>query len=156
MEWWQYLIYALATAFFGGVVTYLFTRLVAGRERKSREEDQLRSAVRSMLAEVEVNLKLAKQPFQNILVPFVTDIWGVHKGEILALPRDLQDTLYQVYVAIEAANALVQMEHHQQSYGLGYSHTPYKEKCGEIAEKAEEARELLVNWLRKEGVEVVG
>ena len=154
VEWWHNLIFYLVSILFGTLLGYFLTRLGAKRERKERANEQLLDAGRSILVEVETNLKLAKEPFQNRLVPFVTSMWEVHKGEILALPRNLQDALYQVYVEIQMANALVQSDV-RLDYGLGYYNEPYKEKSGKVAEKAEMAIKLLRDWLKQEGVEEV-
>jgi len=158
-EWWQYLVYALATiivgAFLGGFFTYLFTRLGASQERESRERDQLRSAVRSILTEVETNLKLARQSLEYRTVPFANDIWTVHKGEILSLPRELQNTLHELYVAVQIANTLVEVGIHQGKIGGMVPNQPYEHKRSEIKVKAEKARASLVNWLKQEGIEVI-
>ena len=92
-----------------------------------------------ILVELETNLKLAKQPFQTRLVPFVISMWEIHKGEILRLPKELKDVLYQVYVEIEMANNLVEADIHQLEYGRGYYNAPYKDKKNSIVEKAEQA-----------------
>lgn len=155
VEWWHNLIFYLASVLFGGLLGYFLTRLGAKQERKSRTEEQLRNAGLSILAELETNLKLAKEPFQNRLVPFVTSMWEAHKGEILRLPKDLQDTLYQVYVEIQMANALVQADIHQLDYGQGYYNQPYKEKSGKVIGKTEIAIGLLRSWLKEQGVEEV-
>ena len=147
IEWWHSLILYTVSVLFGTLLGYFLTRLGAKQERKSRTEEQLRNAGRSILAELKINLEIAQQPFQNILVPFVTRAWEAYKGEILGLPKDLQDTLYQVYVEIQLANTLVQADLHQLDYGLGYYNEPYKGKCNEIAQRAEKARELLRSWL---------
>ena len=155
VEWWHNLIFYLVSILFGTLLGYFLTRRGAKQERKSRTEEQLRNAGRSILVEVETNLELAKQPFQNRLVPFVTSMWEAHKGEILRLPKELQDTLYQVYVEIQLANALVQADLHQLDYGRGYYNEPYKEKSRKVAEKAETVIELLRDWLKREGVEEI-
>jgi len=154
-EWWQYLIYALATVSLGSILTYVLTRRAASEERKTKEREQLRSAVRSILVEVETNLKLATQSFENRTVPFVTDIWNVHKGEVLSLPRELQNTLQELYVAVQMANTLVEVDIHQREYGGLLRNQPYEHKRKEIAMKAEKARTLLVNWLKQKGIEVI-
>ena len=154
-EWWHNLIFYVVSVLFGSLLGYFLTRLGAKQERKSRTEEQLRNAGRSILAELKFNLEIAQQPFQNILVPFVTRAWEAYKGEILGLPKDLQDTLYQVYgVEIQIANALVDANLRLE-YGRGYYNQPYKEKSGKVVEKAEMAIELLRNWLKQEGVEGV-
>jgi len=155
VEWWHNLIFGLTSVLLGSFLGYFLTRLGAKQERKSRTEEQLRNAGRSILAELQTNLALAKRPFQGRLVPFVTSMWEAHKGEILRLPRDLQDALYQVYVEMQMANALVQADLHKLDYGRGYYDEPYKEKSGKVAEKAETAIKLLGDWLKQEGVEEV-
>jgi len=155
VEWWHNLIFYPVSILFGTLLGYFLTRLGAKRERKEKAREQLLNAGRSILVEVETNLKLAKQPFQNRLVPFVTSMWEAHKGEILRLPKDLQDTLYQVYVEIQMANALVQADIHQLDYGQGYYNQPYKEKSGKVIEKTEIAIGLLRSWLKQQGVEEV-
>ena len=148
MEWWQQLILSLVTISFGAFLGYFLSRIGAKREKESRTGEKLEDAVSGILVELETNLELAKQPFQNRLVPFVTSMWEVHKGEILRLPKEPKDVLYQVYVEIEMANNLVEADIHQLEYGRGYYNEPYKEKKNSIAEKAEQAIKGLQNWLK--------
>ncbi len=151
MEWWQQLILSLVTILFGVFLGYFLSRIGAKQEKKSRTEEKLEDAVFGILAELETNLELGKQPFENRLVPFVTSMWEVHKGEILRLPKELKDILYQVYVEIEMANNLVEANIHQLDYGLGYYNEPYKEKKNKIVGKAEQAIKDLEDWLKKTG-----
>lgn len=117
MEWWQQLILSLVTILVGAFLGYFLSRFGAKQEKESRTGEKLEEAVSGILVELETNLKLAKKPFQNRLVPFVTSMWEVHKGEILRLPKKLKDVLYQVYVEIEMANNLVEADIHQLEYG---------------------------------------
>ncbi|MFC1985597.1 hypothetical protein ACFLWC_01220 [Chloroflexota bacterium] len=151
MEWWQHLVVSLVTILFGASIGYYFSRIGAKREKESRTGEKLADAVCGILVELETNLELAKQPFSNRLVPFVNSMWEVHKGEILRLPKELKDTLYQVYVEIEMANNLVEADIHQLEYGRGYYNEPYKEKKIKIAEKANQAVKDLEDWLKKQG-----
>ena len=149
VEWWHNLIFYLVFILLGTLLGYFLTRLGAKQERKSRTEEQLQNAGRSVLAELKINLEIAQQPFQNTLVPFVTRAWEAYKGEILGLPKDLQDTLYQVYdVEIQIANALVNANL-RLDYGRGYYNKPYKEKSDKVVEKAETAIQLLRSWLER-------
>lgn len=154
VEWWHNLVFYLASVLLGGLLGYFLTRLGAKQERKSRTEEQLQNAGRSILAELKTNLKLAEQPFQGRFVPFVTDAWNVHRGEVPRLPEYIQDTLYKVYVQIQITNALVQSELYQYATSEQAVET-YQRECNKITEKAEEARELLANWLTREGIEEV-
>ena len=142
---------AVGTGVIVAVVGYFLNRRSAKRDAEERDKRQLLNTGRSILVEVETNLKLAEQPFQNRLVPFVTSMWEAHKGMVIRLPKDLQDTLYQVYVEIQLANALVQ-SNLSLPYGKGYYNEDYKKKCSEITENAGKASELLSSWLRQEGV----
>jgi len=117
MEWWQQLIFSVVTILVGAFLGYFLSRIGAQQEKKSRIGEKLEEAVSGILVELETNLKLAKQPFQTRLVPFVTSMWEIHKGEILRLPKELKDALYQVYVEIEMANNLVEADIHQLEYG---------------------------------------
>ena len=147
-EWWQQLIFSLVTILFGALLGYSFSRIGAKQEKESRTGEKLEEAVSGILVELETDYKLAEQPFQNRLVPFVTNMWEVHKGEILRLPKELKDVLYQVYVEIEMANSLVEADIHQLEYGRGYYNEHYKEKRNSIAEKAEQAIKGLQDWLK--------
>ncbi len=151
MEWWQQLILSLVTILVGAFLGYFLSRTGAKQEKESRSGEKLEEAVSGILVELETNLKLAKQPFQNRLVPFVTSMWEVHKGEILRLPKELKDVLYQVYVEIEMANNLVEADIHQLEYGRGYYNEPYKEKKNSIVGKAEQAIKDLEDWLKNRG-----
>jgi len=151
MEWWQQLIVSLVAILFGAFIGYYFSRIGAKQEKKSRTEEKLKDAVSGILVELETNLELAKQPFGNRLVPFVTSMWEVHKGETLRLPKKLKYILYQAYVEIEIANNLVEADIHQLDYGRGYYNEPYKEKKNKIKEKAEQAIKDLKDWLQKQG-----
>lgn len=152
-EWWQQLIFYTLSILLGGFLGYFLSRLGAKRERKIIAEEHLQNAGLNILVELKVNLEIAKQPSPDILVPFVTGAWETYQGEISRLPKDLQDTLYQVYVEIQTANALVdanvRLEH-----GRDYYRKPYKEKSGKLEEKAKVAVESLKGWLKKQGVEV--
>ncbi len=151
MEWWQQLILSLVTILLGAFLGYFLSRIGAKQEKKSRTEERLEDAVSGVLAELETNLELAKQPFENRLVSFVTSMWEVHKGEFLRLPKKLKGILYQVYVEIEMANNLVEADIHQLDYGLGYYNKPYQEKKNKIVGKAEQAIKDLEDWLKKQG-----
>ena len=151
MEWWQQLILSLVTILFGAFLGYFLSRIGAKQEKESRTREKLEESVSGILVELEINLKLAKQPFQNRLVPFVTSMWEVQKGEILRLPKELKDVLYQVYVEIEMANNLVEADIHQLEYGRGYYNEPYKDKKSGIGEKAEQAIKDLEDWLKNRG-----
>jgi len=150
-EWWQQLIFSLVTILFGALLGYFLSRIGAQQEKKSRIGEKQEGAVSGILVELETNLKLAKQPFQTRLVPFVTSMWEIHKGEILRLPKELKDVLYQVYVEIEMANNLVEADIHQLEYGRGYYNEPYKDKKNSIVEKAEQAIKDLEGWLKNRG-----
>ncbi|MBA7643386.1 hypothetical protein ES703_51111 [subsurface metagenome] len=147
MEWWQQLILSLVTILVGAFLGYFLSRFGAKQEKESRTGEKLEEAISGILVELETNLKLAKKPFQNRLVPFVTSMWEVHKGEILRLPKKLKDVLYQVYVEIEMANNLVEADIHQLEYGRGYYNEPYKEKKNSIVGKTEQAIKGLEDWL---------
>ena len=151
MEWWQQLILSLVTILFGAFLGYFLSRIGAKQEKESRTGEKLEEAVSGILVELETNFKLAKQPFQTRLVPFVTSMWEIHKGEILRLPKELKDVLYQVYVEIEMANNLVEADIHQLEYGRGYYNEPYKDKKNSIVEKAEQAIKDLEGWLKNRG-----
>jgi len=148
MEWWEQLVFSVVTISFGALLGYFLSRIGAKQEKKSRTEEKLKDAVSGILVELETNLELAKQPLQNRSVPFVTSMWEVHKGEILRLPKELKDVLYQVYVEIEMANNLVEADIHQLEYGRGYYNKPYEEKKSNIAKKAEQAINGLHDWLK--------
>jgi len=150
MEWWQYLLFSLISVLFGTILGYILSRRGASEERKLRERDQLRSAVRSLLAEVDANLNIARLPFQGRLVPFLTNMWDVHRGQILTLPKNLQAALHEVYVDIQKANAMVSLDLHR-GVNLG---EPYNEICGKIVERTQKTRALLAEWLKQESVEV--
>ena len=151
MEWWQQLILSLVTLSFGAFLGYFLTRLGAKQERKSRIQEKLEGAVSGILVELKTNLKLAESSSQNRLVPFITSMWEIHKGEILGLPKELKDVLYQVYVEIGMANNLVEADIHQLEYGRGYYNKSYNEKKNSIAEKAKQAIEALEDWVKKQG-----
>ena len=151
MEWWQQLILSLVTILFGAFLGYFLSRIGAKQEKESRTGEKLEEAVSGILVELETNSKLGKQPFQNRLVPFVTSMWEVHKGEILRLPKELKDVLYEVYVEIEMANNLVEADIHQLEYGRGYYNEPYKEKKNSIVVKAEQVIKDLEDWLKNRG-----
>jgi len=153
MEWWQQLILSLVTILFGAFLGYSFSRIGAKQERKSRTGERLRNAGRSLLAELKVNSEIAAQPLKKRIVPFVTNAWEANKGEISGLPEELQDTLYQVYVEIQIANALVEADIHQLDYGRGYYNQSYKEKTDKVIEIARKAMGLLGSWLGKEKVD---
>ena len=110
------------------------------------------SAMRGMLAEIEANLKLARQPFEGRLVPFLVDMWTAHKGEITRLPEDLQDNLHQAYIEIRMANVIVEADLHKVSHGAGYLDNRYTERCGKIAKAAGKAKTALAQWLANEAV----
>lgn len=139
---------ALAVGVIVALVGYFLNLNAARRERADRAKEQLRSAIRSILVEVETNLKLAKQPFTGRLVPFATEMWDYHKGQILELPEDTQTVLHQAYICVREANAIVE-SNLQLPYGAGYYNDKYKEKCSEIADRAEKAVELLRSWLKR-------
>jgi len=151
MEWWQQLISSLVTISFGAFLGYFLSHIGAKREKKLRTGEKLEEAVSGILVELETNLELAKQPFNNRLVSFVTSMWEVHKGEIVRLPKELKDTMYQVYVEIEMANNLVEADIHQLEYGRGYYNQPYNEKKEKIVQKAEQAVKDLKDWRKKQG-----
>lgn len=153
-EWWQYLVYGLLTLFFGSLVGYWFTRLGASQERKSRERDELRNAVHNILAEVETNLKLARHPWQDKIMPFIRSMWDAYSGHILGLSKDLRDGLHRLYVEVQMANALFELNLHLP-HGSGYHNNAYREQCKKIVKEAEEAKRLLVKWLQEEGIEVL-
>jgi len=151
MEWWQQLILSLVTLLLGAFLGYFLTRLGAKQERISRAAKKLDEAVCGILVELETNLKLTESPSQKRLVPFVTSMWEMNKGEIIRLPKELKDALYQVYVEIGIANNLVEADIHQLKYGLGYYNGSYKEKKNSIAEKSKQVIKDLEDWLRKRG-----
>jgi len=147
MELWQQFLVYLGYTIIGGIIVGVVVHYL--RQRGARR-DKLRSAIRNILVELNTNAALAKQPFQGRLVPFETKMWDDHKGEILALPEDTQAALHQVYIYVQQANALVQ-SNLRLPYGRGYYDGDYKKKCGEIADKAKIATELLRSWLKQEG-----
>lgn len=144
MEWWQQFLIYLGYTIVGGIIVGI---VVYYLRRHGTKRDKLLSAIRNILVELDTNAELAKQPFQGKLVLFATKMWDAHKGEILALPKDVQTTLHQVYINVQGANALVQ-SNLQLPYGRGYYDRDYQEKCKQIADRTEKARELLRSWLK--------
>jgi hypothetical protein len=143
-------LYDLPIALVAGIIIalagYYLNIIFANRERKEKAKEQLQGAMRSILVEIEANLGLAKQPFKDtIMLPFLTEMWDYHKGEILALPPDMQTAIHQTYICIREANAIVQNNIHLP-YGLGYYNSHYETKKSEIAEKANIAIKLCRGW----------
>ena len=150
-----YFVCAVTAGVIVALVGYFLNLNATRRERRERAKEQLRGATRGILVEVETNLKLAKQPYEGIVAPFPVSIWEAHQGEILRLPTDLQDALYQVYVEIQMANAIVQADLHKRGYEavkiseFGTS-DEYKMRRSKVAEKAKMAIKLLRGWLEQE------
>ena len=149
MEWWTTLVGVVV----GSALGYLLTRIGAWQESKSQKRAQLKGAVHNISVEVEANLIQSKQPWSDRMMPFVTSMWDAHKGSIIELSKELQDALYQVYLDINMANALFQLNLHL-GQGQHYFDEDYKNRCKQIEEKAERARGLLVEWLKQQGEQV--
>ncbi len=147
--WWQTLICSLVSLLAGSLLTYYFHRLGAKEERKAAEKGRQRNAARSILAEIAGNLKLAKESWSGRIVEFVREMWNVHSGHVLELPRDLQDSLHQVYSEIQTADALYNLNL-TVMHGLGFYDKAYTEQRDKIAKAAEEATKLLREWLKTE------
>ena len=144
---------ALAVGVIVALVGYFLSIKSATQERKAREKERLINAVRSILSEFQNNLEIAKQPFQGRLIPFVTSMFSAYAGEITRLPNNLQHTVYQAYVEIDMGNAIVQTDLHKIQWGGGYLDNKYQEQCKRIIEKGENAKQLLEDWIKKEGGE---
>jgi len=147
--WWQTLMYSLVSLLAGSLLSYYFRRLGAKEERKVSEKDRQRNAARSILAEIEGNLKLAKEPWSGRIVEFVREMWNVHSGHVLELPTNLQDSLHRVYSEIQTANALYHLNL-TIMHGSGFYDNAYTEQRAKIAKAAEEAAKLLREWLKTE------
>ena len=64
-------------------------------------------AAPDLLAEVEVNLKVATRLWTGELLPFQTRIWDDSSDEIRNLPASVREELSQAYVDMRLANSLV-------------------------------------------------
>jgi len=63
----------------------LLSQLGATQEKKSRNAEKLKGAASGILAELETNLGLAKQPISKSMSPFVKSNWETYKGEAIKL-----------------------------------------------------------------------
>lgn len=148
MEWWQQLVAYVIIGFGGVSLGAWLQRRALREERLVREETELRSATRNLLAEVNANLELIEKPLKDwSLAPFATDMWNVHKGKITYLPPELQGDLLQAYLWIGKANAVVQTHLAHDSRGGGHFDSLYQQMVEEIRGPAQKARDGLVRWL---------
>ena len=146
MEHFYAFIAALAVGVLVALAGYFLNLRATRQERKEEAEEYLRGSIHGILAELETNLNIARQPFESRLVPFLVSIWEVHKGEILELPEEMRGALYEAYVEIQMTNALVQTDLYKITFGRGYYDGNYQEKCKIVAQKAEKAINLIKSW----------
>lgn len=147
VEWWQTAISSLASVVLGSILGYVFSRLGVSRERRSREKDLLRNAARGMRTEVESAQRQAEERHGGGNLPlFQTDVWDAHKGYILQLPAELQNTLHQLYGCLQKANAIVEANLRHGPMSGAYDE-PYRIQCARIGKEAERAKIGLEQWL---------
>jgi hypothetical protein len=141
-------IAALLVGLLVALAGYFLNLSATRKERKEKAEEQLKNAARSILVELEANMRFANQPFSGVMLPFTTEIWDDNKGVISALPEKVQTAIYEAYIAGWELNAIVR-SNLTLPYGSGYYDNSYKQKCSEILDKAKIAIELLRGWLKK-------
>ena len=164
MEWWQILLIGVASiivgiflGFFPSLLPRQFIKMPQmntfanyfkfKRSDKKREttaviEDQSKYAVPSLLEEIEINLKIATEPWAGKLLPFESSKWNALQGEVSKLPAELQEELSQTYIDIRLANSVVRLstEFDHTTYDLNQS---YMKLRTSIAERLTKVKMLM-------------
>lgn len=151
MEWWQTALVSVVIT--SGVVYFgaWLNRRAVKDERKYKEEAELWNAVECLLAEMNDNLKLTEEPLSGgVLPPFARDMWDTHKGNVVRLPLELQESLRHAYFLIGNVNAVVQTELAVASTkGITYFDNRYRNEVNKTKELLREARDKLTEWLEQ-------
>jgi len=150
MEWWQYLvgsIVSLLCVLVGVFVGYWLNRRGMESERAATTARELEGAIRAILAEVQANQKIAKEPFDGRLLPFLTEMWTLYKAQTGKLPEDVAQPLHKLYIDIIRANTIVNYDLQKIVYGRGYVNNEYKGVCSGIANQATSVAGSLEKWL---------
>ena len=88
---------------------FKFKRSNSKRETTVVIEDQSKYPMPDLLEEIEINVKIATEPWTGKLLPFEISKWTVLQSEVNKLPADLQEELSQTYIDIRLANSVVRL-----------------------------------------------
>ena len=152
MEQFISLLIALAVGVIIALLGYFLNIQTMKKEREEKANEQLGEAIRSILAEVEANEKIASSAERTlaekrVMLLFLYEAWGYHRGKIYALPEKVQIALHQFYISVMEANGIVPINL-QIGYGSGYVDKHYYEKVKDITNKAKELIQLLKDCLK--------
>jgi hypothetical protein len=149
MEWWQYLVVSVVTVSLGAFLGFWFNRLGIRNERAAIEDRQLRGAISAILAEVEVNEKIAKEPWTGKQLPFLIEMWNLYKPQVASLPGEARQELEELYIDIIRANTVVAQDLHKVGYGAGFLDNQYRDICSTIGDRSPQVADLLQGFLNK-------
>lgn len=146
MEWWQILLFVLASFGVGMLLGILLYHLIKRFAKKHKPtlvvEEQLKYTPPDLVEEIESNRKIATEPWTGKLLPFQTHMWDVLQDEVDKLPTNLQEGLVQVYLDIRLANSIARLstEFGHRSRNLDES---YMKVCTTIAERIDRLKPLI-------------
>lgn len=158
---WPILFSGAIGAIVGGVATlagsiWATTRTVnssvvlARGERKETERIARLASASGLLAEIKDNLQLlGETPDNHTLVPFLTDMWEAHKGNMNFLSSDTQENVRKGYAAVVLANATSARDLYQLKYLQGFLEEQYKKRSQDMKSPFEEAQKNLQDYIKK-------
>ena len=124
--------------------------MLADREREERERIIMLSSASGLLAEIRDNLRiLGETPDNHTLVPFLDDMWEVHKGNLSFLPLATQENIRKGYASVVFANATATRDLYQLEYNQGFLEGQYKTHSQNTKEPFEYAQKELEDYLKK-------
>jgi hypothetical protein len=165
MNMWESLLSGLVGALVGGFLTIAAgvwavnqtaraSLKLAIKERRERERENDKATATNLLGEVRDNIaigELSKVERNHTLVPFITDMWQAHKGNVYFMPPTLQQALRQGYLHAELANTVVRRDLSQLKFQQGYLDGQYEGQVQEGLAAFKQAETLLLQWLSREG-----
>ena len=124
---------------------------LAALERKRREEQECRTAVSGVLAEIRAILRVVDEPATlttNTLVAFSMDIWRSSIGAIAYVDPEIERVLQEAYAELALANSLAAQNLHL-AYGSGNLNDPYRKHVREMEAGFRTATSGLEEWLHQ-------
>ena len=122
---------------------------LAATERQRHAEQERRSTVSAVLAEIQAILRVAEKPetmTRNTLVPFSMDVWTSSKGAIGFVDPEIERLSQEAYAELALANALAAQNVHLP-YGRGDLNDPYRKHVKDMIRNFQQAIPGIERWL---------
>ncbi|MDO9332958.1 MAG: hypothetical protein Q7T57_00325 [Dehalococcoidales bacterium] len=144
---WAILIGALVTVA-AVLITAFYNQRLLIYDRRATEAQRRRSALHSILVEIQAVLEFARKPWNSRMLWMPNDMWRSNRDAIYSLPQNIQDEMTRFYLEVEQVNSIITSDTHKVAWGHGYLDLAYQQQCAVVVTRGEQIRTMLDAWLR--------